>query len=229
VVASSGFMQGCYNTGVAASAGTHDFDGVVDVEVENMDWLDGQRFLREHGWAAWYRFPPKFGNHLHAVSLGCPGPVGIYVPGQVDDYYAHRNGLAGHDRDITWYPADIDSTVFDYPAWEDALNADDKKWLSDLIDAKLAANNTTLVKAVWDAAVDKAQTTALRKAGCAAQGGRHECQRIRGRVHAGTDPRLRLRGARLVGTGGGDQVSPAWLVKVTFPSYVRLLIHPRPR
>jgi hypothetical protein len=160
-------IQPCFNTGVAASAGTHDFDGVVDVEVENMDWLDGQRFLREHGWAAWYRFPPTFGNHIHAVSLGCPGPVGIYVPGQVNDYYAHRNGLAGHDRDITWYPADIDSTVFDYPAWEDALNADDKKWLSELIDAKLAANNTTLVKAVWDAAVDKAQTTAraaLRKA-----------------------------------------------------------------
>jgi hypothetical protein len=126
-------IQPCYNTGVAASAGTHDFDGVVDVEVENMDWLDGQRFLREHGWAAWYRFPPKFGNHIHMVSLGCPGPVGIYVPGQVDDYYAHRNGLKGHAKDLTWQPADIDSTVFDYPAYEEAreMTPEQAKQLAD--------------------------------------------------------------------------------------------------
>jgi hypothetical protein len=126
-------IQPCYNTGVGASAGTHDFDGVLDVEVEGMAWLDGQRFLREHGWAAWYRFPPTFGNHLHMVSLGCPGPVGVYVPGQVDDYYAHRNGLKGHDRDVTWHPADIDSTVFDYPAYEETrdMTPEQAKQLAD--------------------------------------------------------------------------------------------------
>lgn len=117
-------IQPCYNTGVAASAGTHDKDGVVDVEVEGMGWRDAERFMRECGWACWYRFPPTFGSHLHAVSLGCPGPVGIYVPAQVDDYYRHALGLKGqHDSgdDPTWHPADINRTVFDYPAWEDPM------------------------------------------------------------------------------------------------------------
>jgi hypothetical protein len=52
-------------------------------------------------------------------------------------------------------------------ALEDTLNADDKAWLENLIDTKLAANNPTLVKAVWDAVVDRASHTAraaLRKA-----------------------------------------------------------------
>lgn len=159
--------QGCYSTGVAASAGTHDFDAVLDVQIVGLGWDEAQKFLRECGWAAWVRSPPAFPWHIHMISLGYPGQVGIYVPGQVADYYAHRSGLAGHVADPTWHPADIDSTVFDYDAWRDTLNADDKAWLENLIDTKLAANNTTLVKAVWDAVVDRASHTAraaLRKA-----------------------------------------------------------------
>lgn len=110
-------IQTCYNTGVEASAGTHDLDAVFDVWLEGVDWRDAQRWLREHGWAAWFRYPPTFGYHIHMVSLGYPGQVGIYVPGQVSDYYAGRSGLAGHVADPTWHPADIDSTIFDYDAW----------------------------------------------------------------------------------------------------------------
>lgn len=110
-------IQSAYNTGVAASAGTHDRDGCLDVYIEGLDWWDAQRFLRECGWAAWYRYPPKFGRHIHMISLGCTGPLGIYVPGQIADYYNHRTGLAGHAADTSWHPSSIDATVFDYYAW----------------------------------------------------------------------------------------------------------------
>lgn len=111
-------IQGAYNTGVSASAGTHDGDAVYDVYVPGLDWWAQQRFLREHGWAAWYRYPPTFASHIHMVSLGYRNRVGIYVPGQVADYYAHRSGLSGHVADTSWHPTDIDSTIFDYSAWK---------------------------------------------------------------------------------------------------------------
>lgn len=113
-------IQSAYNTGVPQSAGTHDRDGCLDVYIEGLDWWTQQSFLRKHGWAAWYRFPPAFGRHIHMISLGCPGPVGIFVPGQVDDYYRHALGLKGQHNsgaDRSWFPPDIDKTIFDYDAW----------------------------------------------------------------------------------------------------------------
>lgn len=113
-------IQSAYNTGVAASAGTHDKDGCLDLWIEGLGWWAAQRFLRECGWAAWYRFPPAFGHHLHVISLGCPGPVGVFVPGQIDDYYRHALGLKGQHAsgiDKSWFPANIKATVFDYPAY----------------------------------------------------------------------------------------------------------------
>ena len=124
-------IQGCYNTTVEASAGTHDFDACLDVAVVNMAWWAAQRFLRECGWAAFYRYPPTFSHHVHMISLGYPGRVGVYVPGQVADYYNHALGLKGQHNsgsDPSWHPADIDSTIFDYEQWRDAhmpLNDDD--------------------------------------------------------------------------------------------------------
>lgn len=136
-------IQPCFNSGVAASAGTHDLDAVLDVEVIGMAWPLAQRFLRECGWAAWYRYPPSFTPHIHMVSLGYPGEVGIYVPGQVEDYFAHRNGLSGHAADPTWHPADIGSTIFDFDRWEgdmaykDWPEADRKALVDDVVDALL--------------------------------------------------------------------------------------------
>lgn len=113
-------IQSAYNTGVAASAGTHDRDGCLDVYIEGLDWWDQQRFLRECGWAAWYRYPPTFGRHIHMISLGCPGPLGEFVPGQIRDYYNHALGLKNQHHsgaDGSWFPPDIDATIFDYSAW----------------------------------------------------------------------------------------------------------------
>lgn len=111
-------IQSAYNTGVSASAGTHDLDKVYDAYIPGADWWGMQKFFRKEGWAAWYRYPPSFGEHIHMVSLGGNTKVGIYVPGQIADYYAHRNGLAGHAADTSWHPDDIASTIFDYDAWK---------------------------------------------------------------------------------------------------------------
>ena len=42
-------IQGSYNTGVQASAGTHDYDAVVDVEITGMSWYQAQKWLRQNG------------------------------------------------------------------------------------------------------------------------------------------------------------------------------------
>lgn len=131
-------FQTCYHTGVDASAGTHDFDACLDVWIEGMDPWKAQTFLRRRGWAAWFRHPPLFGDHIHMVSIP-PGlranptadevaeafarlgiRVGAYVPGQVDDYYAHAYGLAGQHRagsDDSWFPDSINRTVFRRRWW----------------------------------------------------------------------------------------------------------------
>src|SRR5207253_785941 len=63
-------LQPPYNSSVPASKGTHDFDGVVDVEVQGMAWEDAQTELRALGWAAWFRpyTPGLWGAHIHMVS-----------------------------------------------------------------------------------------------------------------------------------------------------------------
>lgn len=151
-------IQPCYNTGVAASAGTHDLDAVLDFRIDGLDWWAAQKFMRQCGWACWYRFPPTFTPHLHAVSLGYPGAVGIFVPGQVDDYYRHALGLKGqHDSGIdkSWFPPNIAKTIFDYPAWlaaqEEAMPFTD--WPQKDQDA--------LVQAVAAAVTDKILNTEL--------------------------------------------------------------------
>jgi hypothetical protein len=118
-------IQGCYNTSVPASAGTHDKDSCLDVEIVGMDWQEAQTFLRKQGWAAFWRKPPLFGNHIHMVSLPpfkfeFVAPVGSLVPGQVSDYYDHKSGLSGHLADPTWHPDPIKPTIFDYAAWVEA-------------------------------------------------------------------------------------------------------------
>lgn len=132
-------IQTCYNRTIAASAGTHDYDGVFDVEISGLTWWQAQRFLRNHGWAAWFRHTGTWADpsswHIHMCSIpeGLPGnptvdqidgayaqvgiQVGLYVPGQIDDYYAHALGLAGQHRagsDRSWFPDSINATVYRY-------------------------------------------------------------------------------------------------------------------
>jgi hypothetical protein len=44
--------------------------------------------------------------------------VGVYVNGQIDDYYAHRTGLASGGNDNTWFPPIIRRTIFNYNLWK---------------------------------------------------------------------------------------------------------------
>lgn len=117
-------IQSCYNTGVAASAGTHDKDAVLDVYIPGIGWLVQQRFLRANGFPCWYRHCPEFcgHEHIHGMTLPANGhnfrtPVGIFVPGQLDDYYHDRDGLVHHAPDNTWHPPNIPATAFDLSAY----------------------------------------------------------------------------------------------------------------
>lgn len=144
-------IQGCYNTGVAASAGTHDYDAVLDVYIPGWSFSETQKFLRRKGWAAWWRYPPLFSSHVHMVSLGYTTRVGIYVPGQVSDYYAHKTGLVGHYSDSSWHPADIAATVFQYFS-QSAPKEDDMPTPQDLLAAKIGGDAT--VKDALNAILD---------------------------------------------------------------------------
>lgn len=179
--------QPCYNEGVALSAGTHDKDGVVDWYVARNgsvlastegDYWATQRLLRALGWGVWFRHTGSWahrgGWHHHGVSLGCPGPVGIYVPGQIADYYRHSLGLANqHDSDLdkSWFPGDegpppwpvgtpeqwrraIDATVFDYPAW---------------IEENDMPTPQEIAKAVWDEQIAPIDGDPIRAARMLAQ------------------------------------------------------------
>lgn len=120
-------IQPCYNTGVSLSAGTHDFDATLDISIIGLTWPEVQRFARECGWAAWWRHTGDWASpsayHVHMTSLGAEAAgcrVGIYIPGQIEDYYHDRNGLADHSYDGTWHPDPISATVFSYARWLEA-------------------------------------------------------------------------------------------------------------
>lgn len=123
-------IQPAWNIGVKASAGTHDMDSVVDLYVPGIDWWEQQRFFRANGLGCWYRHPPSFGNHIHGFTLppvegvvrsddfAMAGfRVGVFVPQQLADYYAHAYGLAGSGHtpgaDPSWFPRRIEDTIFD--------------------------------------------------------------------------------------------------------------------
>ena len=159
-------MQSAYNVGYPPSAGTHDYDAVYDVFISGVEWLDTQRFFRAEGWAAWWRYPPTFVNHVHMISLGYTTRVGIYVPGQVDDYYAHRDGMSGHHPDNTWHPDDIRETIFDYDTWvenEEAdmpLNEHDLRQIRQIFNEELKQAMPDIAAEVMGSKVDKEGSTA---------------------------------------------------------------------
>lgn len=177
-------IQGCYNQGVELSKFTHDYDAVLDVMIIGLDWWAAQAFLRAHGWAAWYRHTGSWASpsrwHIHMVSLGYVTRVGIYVPGQVDDYYRHTYGLKGQhntDLDKSWFPGDvgpnppvgtpaewaaaIDATIFDFALWERELE-EDMSWRDwpkeEQLEAAQAIAAET-VKQLLAAVVDGARLT----------------------------------------------------------------------
>lgn len=123
-------IQPSYNTGVKASAGTHDYDACLDVYIPGVAWAEQEKFFRANGAGAYWRRPPLFGNHIHLFILPpIEGKdrrddfevhgfkVGYLVPGQLVDYFAHRNALANHAADHGWFPSNIAATIFNLPAY----------------------------------------------------------------------------------------------------------------
>jgi hypothetical protein len=91
--------QGSYNAGgVAASSGTHDGGGVVDLAP--FDHVAKVRELRRTGFAAWYRpaIPGLWPAHIHAVLIG-NAKLAPSARRQVSAYLARRDGLAGNGPD----------------------------------------------------------------------------------------------------------------------------------
>lgn len=91
-------FQFCYNSGgVAASAGTHDGGGALDVA--QFSWA-AQKIWRQAGWAFWHRRPIAglWGAHGHGIVVGCPH-ASWGAKNQVSSYRNGRNGLANNGSD----------------------------------------------------------------------------------------------------------------------------------
>jgi hypothetical protein len=67
-------IQGSFNKGVKASAGTHDGGGVIDVpaKIGAHNQLAIVEVMRRVGFAAWHRLPSEgpWVEHIHCVALG---------------------------------------------------------------------------------------------------------------------------------------------------------------
>jgi hypothetical protein len=95
-------IQGSYNAGgVAASAGTHDGGGALDVWGKGGSRVATEvAALRRVGFAAWGRTPSQgpWGYHIHAIAIG-DADLSSGARAQVTEYLNGYNGLAGNGRD----------------------------------------------------------------------------------------------------------------------------------
>lgn len=91
-------LQGSYNSGVGASAGTHDGGGAVDLAP--WDWEKKVTALRRIGFAAWHRpaLSGVWGEHIHAGLKGDQEAASGLV-NQFSYYDQGLSGLADHARD----------------------------------------------------------------------------------------------------------------------------------
>jgi hypothetical protein len=100
--------QGSFSNSVAASAGTHDGDAVVDVRTTGVGLNPTQivsllRALRDAGFAAWIRDERDgFPDHIHAACIADPEMAPL-AKAQVVDYDKGLNGLRGHAKDRNSY------------------------------------------------------------------------------------------------------------------------------
>lgn len=111
-------VQGSYSYG-SASAGTHSGGGAVDLRTWHLGTVEKVRLvtaMRQVGFAAWYRYPPKFDQHVHGIAIGCPD-LSFAAQNQVKDYRRGLNGLADHGPDDG--PKVPLTTWEDYKARED--------------------------------------------------------------------------------------------------------------
>lgn len=127
--------QGSYQNTVAASAGTHDKGGAVDLRWSGD--IEDIRALRFAGFAAWHRKPSQgpWPDHVHAVLMDHP-LLADSAARQVTSYRSGRNGLANngpddgprvtpHPRTRWWPPKEEDMPYTDWPQGDrDALVED---------------------------------------------------------------------------------------------------------
>lgn len=143
--------QGGYNRGVvAASAGTHDGGGVLDLD--NSLGTKALPILRR-GAAAWWRTPAQsklFPYHIHLVVVGCPH-LSAGAAHQIEEYKKGRNGLAGRGPD--------DGPHVPITTWQQALAA----WTKTQGDLTMADINTLIAKIDALAAQVKALSDAEAK------------------------------------------------------------------
>lgn len=95
-------IQGSYNAGgVAASAGTHDGGGALDVWGKGTaHWGTEVAVLRRVGFAAWGRSPSQgpWGYHMHCIAIN-DSELSRGARNQVTSYLNGRNGLASNGKD----------------------------------------------------------------------------------------------------------------------------------
>jgi hypothetical protein len=97
-------MQGSFNPGVSASAGTHDGGGAVDVGLNaGADSFAVQvakvKALRRAGFRAWRRTPAQgFPYHVHCILAGDPW-LSPAAAAQLVQWDNRQNGLADHGPD----------------------------------------------------------------------------------------------------------------------------------
>lgn len=155
-------IQPPYNSGVSASAGTHDLDAASDSRLLGIGWPEGQVWLRKRGLDCWWRHTGSWSSpsawHFH----GFPEPagfkfatsVGIFLPAQLVDYHNHAFGLAGMHvpgSDHSWYPPNIHATAFNLAAFirtKQEETMEYKDW-SDKSKAQLAND---VADAIWNKA-----------------------------------------------------------------------------
>lgn len=108
-ITGAGITQGSYNPGVvAASFGTHDGGGAVDLSVRNIPydysikWEDLPRLidaLRLAGFAAWYRDEREgLVPHIHAIAIG-DAELSPAAVEQLVGRYGYFRGYDGYPRD----------------------------------------------------------------------------------------------------------------------------------
>jgi hypothetical protein len=137
---------------VAASAGTHDAGGVVDLDA--WDWERKVRVLRAVGFAAWHRTPDQgpWGEHIHAVLIGNKN-LAPSAARQVEAYRAHRDGLKSNLPDDTWHPDPIPTFVWPVPMTR-GKNVDeaiaDARAAKQAADAKGQSRRVAILKAALD-------------------------------------------------------------------------------
>ena len=105
-------VQGSYHKTTAASAGTHDGGGAVDLAPFEAD--KKVHAMRAVGFAAWHRLPSQ-GNwpeHVHGILRG-DREMSPEAAAQIVAYDNHRDGLADNAPDNTWHPDP--KVTFDYP------------------------------------------------------------------------------------------------------------------